>query len=285
MRDNGVVQKYERGEPPRHHGRNGGITVDPQSFDRMIQHLSQARSRRSLMGGSLGAGVLATVGLGDEAQARTVSTDGAARAEACIPSGKMCPSRKPRGKHGKTLSCNDCCEDFSVPYRTRKGKQVRRCACKPVGQPATTPQQWQCCSGVSDGAVCAGTAPVTGQPPPPTPPTCTDGIRNGSETDTDCGGGTCPRCRTFERCATRDDCTGALCTDGTCRACATAPECGTDARGGCFCDRPEGSATRVCTTGPRSAGPFTDCAPCAADTFCVQTSAGEFSCFKPCGAP
>lgn len=55
-------------------------------------------------------------------------------------------------------------------------------------------------------------------------PTCTDGVRNGNETDVDCGG-TCPGCALGETCAEHTDCSLAYCTcpNDVC-SCAT-PEC------------------------------------------------------------
>ena len=40
---------------------------------------------------------------------------------------------------------------------------------------------------------------------------CTDGVRNGNETDTDCGGGTCPRCATGLGCQASRDCMSNVC--------------------------------------------------------------------------
>lgn len=37
-------------------------------------------------------------------------------------------------------------------------------------------------------------------------PTCTDGIKNGFETDVDCGGPFCPKCANFRGCLTNSDC-------------------------------------------------------------------------------
>src|SRR5829696_8873803 len=54
----------------------------------------------------------------------------------------------------------------------------------------------------------------------PSGPTCTDGLTNGSETDVDCGGGTCPRCASGKTCASRNDCLSARCEAGTCQTCA-----------------------------------------------------------------
>ena len=38
------------------------------------------------------------------------------------------------------------------------------------------------------------------------PPTCTDKIKNGAETDMDCGGGTCPKCADTKKCSAPTDC-------------------------------------------------------------------------------
>jgi len=44
------------------------------------------------------------------------------------------------------------------------------------------------------------------------PPTCTDRLRNGSETDVDCGGpNMCPRCGTNQNCAVNSDCASMRC--------------------------------------------------------------------------
>jgi hypothetical protein len=47
-------------------------------------------------------------------------------------------------------------------------------------------------------------------------PTCTDGVRNGNESDVDCGGGTCPICAAGRQCRTGADCASAVCTGGLC---------------------------------------------------------------------
>src|SRR5207237_681320 len=40
---------------------------------------------------------------------------------------------------------------------------------------------------------------------------CMDGIKNGMETDVDCGGGVCPACRDLQRCAQARDCVAFAC--------------------------------------------------------------------------
>jgi hypothetical protein len=47
-------------------------------------------------------------------------------------------------------------------------------------------------------------------------PPCQNGIRDGNETDVDCGGGTCPACGPDKVCATSGDCTTSLCTAQRC---------------------------------------------------------------------
>src|SRR5215218_3645171 len=46
---------------------------------------------------------------------------------------------------------------------------------------------------------------------------CQDGVKNGGESDVDCGGGTCPRCAVGQICASRNDCISGRCDVGTCK--------------------------------------------------------------------
>ena len=65
---------------------------------------------------------------------------------------------------------------------------------------------------------------------------CADGIKNGAESDVDCGGGSGPRCQGGQICNSRNDCHTALCTGGTCQSCAAPDDCGLDSNGDtCFC--------------------------------------------------
>src|SRR5262249_51640046 len=45
---------------------------------------------------------------------------------------------------------------------------------------------------------------------------CTDGVKNGAETDIDCGGATCPKCAQGKGCGVNSDCTTNNCVSGTC---------------------------------------------------------------------
>jgi hypothetical protein len=63
-----------------------------------------------------------------------------------------------------------------------------------------------CASGVCTAGKCIASST----------PSCTDGIKNGDETDVDCGGGTCPACGYMKGCAAPSDCLDAVCTNMQC---------------------------------------------------------------------
>jgi hypothetical protein len=128
--------------------------------------------------------------------------------------------------------------------------------------------------------------PVPPPASPPTPlagPTCTDGVRNGSETDTDCGGPTCLPCATGRLCQRNTDCSTARCGDAlgegtTCRACTSDGVCGIDANGGCLCDPDTGA----CLTDPPGNLPPQQSCACPPRTVC-KSSLDGFFCIPLCG--
>ncbi|MFO0757186.1 MAG: hypothetical protein U0359_11895 [Byssovorax sp.] len=68
------------------------------------------------------------------------------------------------------------------------------------------------CAGSSDcqsGSCANGMCAAVG-------PTCTDGMKNGNETDVDCGGGTCTKCANGKTCSANTDCLSAGCVGGVC---------------------------------------------------------------------
>ena len=92
--------------PVSPHGRR--VRVDPRTFDGMIQRLSQTLSRRSLVGGSLGAAVLGAVGLGEKSQARKKgranarkkgASNAKVKSEDKLNIGERCDP--PKTRHGK----------------------------------------------------------------------------------------------------------------------------------------------------------------------------------------
>jgi hypothetical protein len=123
---------------------------------------------------------------------------------------------------------------------------------------------------------------------PQTPPQdqCTDGAKNGAESDVDCGGGTCPRCQGGQTCASRNDCHTALCTGGTCQSCAAATDCGLDTDGDmCFCrDNAAKPGERMCTRKTCKLFAGGTCADCAAGQQCAPAGPGAIECCTPCGS-
>lgn len=59
-------------------------------------------------------------------------------------------------------------------------------------------------------------------------PACNDGVRNGDETDVDCGGPSCLKCADTKKCALADDCVSGVCSAGLC----SAPTCSDRVRNG-----------------------------------------------------
>ncbi len=74
------------------------------------------------------------------------------------------------------------------------------------GQPCSVGQAPGCQSGICSGSpsVCQAA------------PSCLDLVKNGLETDTDCGGPSCPRCRAGQICAVDSDCASGTCSGHTC---------------------------------------------------------------------
>jgi len=56
---------------------------------------------------------------------------------------------------------------------------------------------------------------------------CDDGVKNGDETDVDCGGTSCSQCEQGKTCLTSTDCTSTFCADGVCCNEACDGECST----------------------------------------------------------
>ena len=113
------------------------------------------------------------------------------------------------------------------------------------------------------------------------PVSCFDGIRNGAETDVDCGGTCVVRCQEGRRCLSRSDCLTGYCPGGTCQECGTDGDCPNDLDGPCYCDRTAGGQKRCNKAGASATG--ASCAACFAGTNCVKVDVGRFNCYLPCG--
>jgi len=127
------------------------------------------------------------------------------------------------------------------------------------------------------------TPPPPTSPPPPSGPTCiADGVKNGSETGVDCGGG-CGRCGNGQGCLSRDDCAGAFCANGTCQACAGVL-CGRDADGDCDCFTPSTGGPAFCMKRENSPPLVNECSQCPPGTVCAAGAGGQLGCPTLCGA-
>lgn len=85
------------------------------------------------------------------------------------------------------------------------------------------------------------------------PPTCFDSVKNGSETDVDCGGSCANKCATGKVCAISSDCVSIVCSGGVCQA----PTCFDNVKNGMETDVDCGGAS---------------CSKCAAGKQCSVAS-------------
>ena len=111
-------------------------------------------------------------------------------------------------------------------------------------------------------------------------PTCSDGLKNGSETDIDCGG-TCGPCENGKTCASLTDCQSGRCAPGgICQTCSGdgAGNCPVDGAGQCQCS-PQGA----CYSNSASIAP--DCESCPEGTAaCIFFDADlGANCYLRCG--
>ena len=117
-----------------------------------------------------------------------------------------------------TCSAGDCAYS-AVP--SDDGNMCTTDACDPSSGVSHTPLAG-CCLGATDcdSGVCVDNACRDA--------TCSDGVKNGAETDLDCGG-SCTSCPLGDACTLAADCTSGFCVDGACAECVAATDCpGTD---------------------------------------------------------
>jgi hypothetical protein len=139
--------------------RKGDASVDSKQFDELVARLASGQSRRKALQGIAG-GALAAVGVTAVAEsknrkARAEGKKHKVKVQACIQSGKQCPSKKPRGKKGRKLGCDKCCQGNTTT--NPQGKTV--CTCRPSGTTAasacTATTAYQCCSNLCRAGRCA----------------------------------------------------------------------------------------------------------------------------------
>jgi hypothetical protein len=94
--------------------------------------------------------------------------------------------------------------------------------------------------------------------------TCNDNVKNGSETDVDCGGAMCPKCAYMKACTTGSDCLGGSCVSSMCAAtCTDTVKNGTESDVDCG-----GTSCAKCTSGKT----------CTADTDCQSNKCSGGKC-------
>ncbi len=141
---------------------------------------------------------------------------GCAAGKACA-AGTDCASRVCSGGTCQASICTDDVKNGSESDVDCGGGSCPGCVDGKVCRTATDCASGVCTGGVckpcSIGAECASGVCTAGVCQPPT---CTDREMNGSESDVDCGGGTCPGCANGQRCAIPADCLSGSCVAQMC---------------------------------------------------------------------
>jgi hypothetical protein len=125
-------------------------------------------------------------------------------------------------------------------------------------------------------------------------PSCVDGVKNGSETDVDCGGNCLP-CDVNKACTTALDCVSGSCVNSTCHARST---CADGVKDGDETDVDCGGSCAACAyatcsdgvknggeTGVDCGGPCQGCAlgvRCSVNQDCASRACGAFRCADLC---
>ncbi len=181
--------------------------MESERFDRLTRAWSTQARRRTVLGALLsGAFGLAPL---TESEA----------------SGKKRKAAS-EGKKGKSKTIDLCLNGQTMTVKKSKKRNMLK-------------------RGATQGA-CPGSPPASPPAAPPSPPPpvsmCRDGIKNGQETDVDCGGPLCPACGNGKTCNHAIECFGGVC-NGTnrCGVCTKDADCRSDFNGSCLCDIDSGN--------------------------------------------
>ena len=123
----------------------------------------------------------------------------------CEPGSRYCGYR--------CIPMSSCCVNAECLVNGQTCQNDGTCAC-PAGEKPCGPSciaETSCCSGADcTSKVCAGGVCQ--------PPTCSDGVHNGAETDVDCGGANCLPCALGRVCIASADCRSNVCAKSLCVA-------------------------------------------------------------------
>jgi hypothetical protein len=142
----------------------------------------------------------------------------------CAPGSKTCAPVLPGSP-----SCDDCAKDGLETDVDCGGD-----ACPPCALGGHCHDGADCVSGACVGGRCAPGS-KTCEPVVPSSPTCDDCVKDGLETDVDCGGDACPPCAAGKTCEVAANCRSGACVAGTCgtgqkgSACMQEADCASDA--------------------------------------------------------
>ena len=159
-------------------------------FDDLAKTLATAMPRREAMwriGGIVGGAVLGWLGLAGGARA--------ARPRVPSPGGSL------------LVLCNRFCARYPAKQDFLACRQVCLTCPSPALLCGNTAATLVCCNG-------AGFTCISGECVPPT--NCSNGRKDGSETDVDCGGPICAPCANGLRCKLNRDCRSGNCQMGVC---------------------------------------------------------------------
>jgi cysteine-rich repeat protein len=159
---------------------------------------------------------------------------------------------------------NPCTEDTCAAGQPSNAPLAAGTACSNDGT-------GKLCDGAGECVECVGAADCSSKVcmmNQCVPATCADAVKNGSETDTDCGGPDCANCLDGKACAASDDCLSGVCSGGVCQA----PTCTDQVKNGAETDLDCGGACSPCAPG----------LGCGQDSDCVGGSCSGSTCLPTC---
>lgn len=176
--------------------------------------------------------------------------------EADVDCGAACPARC---SAGSACEANADCASFNCDSGVCS---TATCADAILNQDESDTDCGGGCAPCASGAVCSSDADCGADLfCPPTLRVCTDiscqdGVTNGDEILTDCGGGVCPGCPPGTACEAAEDCESGICgVDGEC----SAPSCEDDVRNQ---DETGADCGGICSAGCTSGTPCREAADC-----------------------
>ncbi len=131
---------------------------------------------------------------------------------------------------------------------------VTACSSTPVDIPNTDPGD----AGTNAATTDAGPAATDSGPEKPPPPSCTNGSKDGTESDVDCGGGCPTKCADTKGCTGAADCTSGVCDPAT-KKCA-APTCSDTVKNGTETDADCGGSCPTKCADTKGCAGAADCA-------------------------